>query len=92
MTGFREVPSRKLCRSTSPPHIEVLRRAWEDTLKHCKEVALQLLRDESGQNMVEYALVVALIALAAIVGMQGVATSLSTAFSKISSHLNASIT
>ncbi len=67
-------------------------RQWEDMLKHCNELILQLLRDESGQNMVEYALVVALIALAAVVGMQGVATSLSTAFSKISSHLNASIT
>ena len=42
----------------------------------------RLLRDESGQNMIEYALVAALIALGAIVAMQGVATSLSTAFSK----------
>lgn len=52
----------------------------------------RLLRDESGQNMIEYALVAALIALGAIVAMQGVATSLSTAFSKVSSHLNASVT
>ena len=51
-----------------------------------------LLRDESGQSMIEYALITALIALGAIVAMQGVATSLSTAFSKVSSHLNASIT
>ena len=52
----------------------------------------RLLRDESGQNMIEYALVATLIALGAIVAMQGVATALSTAFSKVSSHLNASVT
>ncbi len=52
----------------------------------------RLLRDESGQNMIEYALVAALIALGAIVAIQGLATSLSTAFSKVSSDLNASVT
>ena len=77
--------------STAARQMIVRAAIWEDMLKHCKDVVLQLLRDESGQNMVEYALVVALIALAAVVGMQGVATSLSTAFSKISSHLNASV-
>ena len=38
------------------------------------------------------ALIAALIALGAIVAMQGLATSLSTAFSKVSSHLDASVT
>lgn len=52
----------------------------------------RLLRDESGQNMIEYALVAALIALGAIVAIQGLATSLSTAFSKVSSQLSASVT
>jgi pilus assembly protein Flp/PilA len=52
----------------------------------------RLQGDESGQNMIEYALVAALIALAAIVAVQGVATSLSTAFSKVSSELSASVT
>jgi len=52
----------------------------------------RLLRDDAGQNMIEYALVAALIALAAIVAIQGVATSLSTAFSKISSELNSATT
>jgi pilus assembly protein Flp/PilA len=52
----------------------------------------RLQEDESGQNMIEYALVAALIALGAIVAIQGVATSLSTAFSKVSSELSASVT
>jgi len=61
-------------------------------LKHAENACRRLLQDESGQNMIEYALVAALIALGAIVAMQGVATSLSTAFSKVSSELNAAIT
>ncbi len=49
-----------------------------------------LLRDESGQDLIEYALVAALIALGAITAMNGLATGLSGAFSKISSTLTAS--
>ena len=49
-----------------------------------------LLRDESGQDLIEYALVAALIALGAITAMRGLATGLSTAFSSISSNLSAS--
>ena len=59
---------------------------------NAKNAWRRLLRDESGQNMIEYALVASLIALAAIVAMQGVATALSTAFSKVSSHLNSAVT
>ncbi len=61
-------------------------------LNNAKNAWRRLLRDESGQNMIEYALVAALIALGAIVAMQGLATSLSTAFSKVSSQLNAAVT
>lgn len=50
-----------------------------------------LLRDESGQDLIEYALVAALIALGAITAMNGVATGLNTAFSKISSQLSAAV-
>ena len=45
------------------------------------------IRDESGQDLIEYALVVSLIALAATVSMGAVATSISTAFAKIGSKL-----
>jgi len=50
-----------------------------------------LLRDESGQDLVEYALVAALIALGAITAMNGVATGLSTAFSTIASDLTSAV-
>jgi len=46
-----------------------------------------LIRDQSGQDLIEYALVVSLIALAATAGMGTVATSISTAFTKIGSKM-----
>ncbi len=46
-----------------------------------------LMRDERGQDLIEYALVVSLIALAATVSMSAVATSISTAFSKVGSKM-----
>jgi len=45
------------------------------------------IEDEQGQDLIEYALVVSLIALAATVSMSAVATSISTAFSKIGSKM-----
>ncbi len=39
-------------------------------------VMLQLLKDESGQDLIEYALVVALIAFAATAGMSQLATAI----------------
>ena len=47
-----------------------------------------LVRDESGQDLIEYALVVALIALAATAGMTSVAGKISTAFTNIGTKLN----
>jgi pilus assembly protein Flp/PilA len=52
----------------------------------------QIWRDENGQDLIEYALVVALIAFAAIAGMGTVATNINQAFSKIGSKLVSSIT
>lgn len=46
-----------------------------------------LIRGEEGQDLVEYALLVALIALAAISGVRHVATAVTTVFSNVSSSL-----
>ncbi len=51
----------------------------------------KIWRDERGQDLIEYALVAALIAFAAVVGMNGVATQINTAFSKIGSKLISAI-
>ncbi len=52
---------------------------------------MNLLRDESGQDLIEYALVAALIALGAIAAMNGVATGISNAFSAVGSDLTAAL-
>ena len=50
-----------------------------------------LLSGDEGQDLVEYALVVALIALAATAGMGKLATALSGAFTSIGSTLTADV-
>lgn len=47
-----------------------------------------LMNREDGQDLVEYALLVCLIALAAITGVKNVATAVSTVFNNISSSLS----
>jgi pilus assembly protein Flp/PilA len=50
------------------------------------------LHDESGQDLVEYALVVALISLGATASMSAVATSISAAFSSVGNKVGTYIT
>lgn len=46
-----------------------------------------LLREDHGQDLIEYALVAALIALAATVGMNSVATNINAAFTSLGTKL-----
>ena len=46
-----------------------------------------LMATEDGQDLVEYALLVSLVALAAIVGVQNVATAVTKVFNNISTSL-----
>ncbi len=46
-----------------------------------------VLADEGGQDLIEYALVVSLIAFAAVAGMNTVAADINTAFSNIGTML-----
>ena len=50
-----------------------------------------LVKSDEGQDLIEYALVVALIAFAATAGMGTLATNINDAFTKIGSKLTASI-
>lgn len=54
-------------------------------------VKAQALREDEGQDLIEYALVVALIAFAATVGMSDVATKINTAFGTIGNKLTNAI-
>ena len=47
----------------------------------------RIIADKSGQDLIEYALVVALIAFAAAAGMTIVATKINTAFTNIGTKL-----
>jgi len=51
-----------------------------------------LIRQVSGQDLVEYALLIALIAFAATAGMGKLATGIKTAFSNISVQLSTNVT
>jgi pilus assembly protein Flp/PilA len=53
---------------------------------------LILHREESGQDLIEYSLLVALIALAAVAGMSTLANNISNAFSTIGSRLSSAAT
>jgi pilus assembly protein Flp/PilA len=47
-----------------------------------------LLRDEQGQDLVEYALLIAFIALACIIGLQNLGTAINQTYNSISSSLS----
>ena len=51
--------------------------------RFCKD----LWQDTQGQDLVEYALMVGMVAVAAVAAMPGLSTSVSTVFSKVSSTL-----
>lgn len=59
-------------------------------------IALELLQrlssEESGQDLIEYALVTALIALGAVAGMNTVADYINNAFGSIGSKLSNAVT
>ena len=50
-------------------------------------VKMRIFQQDSGQDLIEYALVAALIALAATAGMNSVATDINSAFSNIGTKL-----
>jgi len=48
-----------------------------------KKMLTSLLRDESGKGLVEYLLILALVALAATAGMSSLASALNSAFVRV---------
>jgi len=58
-------------------------RFFEEMMKH----PLRLLRDESGATAIEYGLIAALIAVAAIAAFQLVGTNLSSVFNTVATDL-----
>ena len=56
-------------------------------MSNIRETLVRLHREDSGQDLIEYALIAALIALAATVGMGSVAKAINEAFSAIGAKL-----
>ena len=52
------------------------------------EIVAALHREDAGQDLIEYALIAALIALGAVVGMGFVASAINNAFNSIGSKLS----
>ena len=52
-----------------------------------KSLLMRLWKEEEGQDLVEYALLVALVALAATAGMQGLAGAVNNEFTNIGTSL-----
>jgi pilus assembly protein Flp/PilA len=50
-----------------------------------------LHNDESGQDLIEYALVAALIAFGAVAAMNGLSSTINSSFSKIGSKLTSAV-
>jgi len=51
-----------------------------------------ILREEAGQDLIEYVLIIAIIAFAAMVGMNTVASAINTAFSNVGTKLSTNVT
>jgi pilus assembly protein Flp/PilA len=56
-------------------------------MKNYREALMNLLRDDSGQDLIEYALVAGLISLGAIAVMGPIGKTISTIFTNISTNL-----
>ena len=55
------------------------------------ELLKRLRQDESGKDLIEYALIAALIALAAIAGLKSVGTGVGGALNKVATQLNSAL-
>ena len=58
---------------------------------HISSAMTSLVWDESGQDLIEYALVAALIGLAAVASMKNLATSIKNAFTSVGTSLTTNV-
>lgn len=60
-------------------------------MKKIKNVLSDLVKQESGQNLIEYALVAGIIGLGAVVAMGALKNNISSAFNSVGSQLTNSV-
>ncbi len=52
---------------------------------------VNLMQDESGQDLIEYALVAALIGVGAVIALRGLSTKIASAFTTVGTNLTSGI-
>ena len=57
-------------------------------MERFKNLIARLVRDEQGQDLIEYALLATFVALVAIVGAQALGTALNTWYSNVATNVN----
>jgi pilus assembly protein Flp/PilA len=56
-------------------------------MKHAKQAFIHFIQDESGQDLIEYALVAGLIGLGTVAAMTSLSSKIGNAFNSIGSQL-----
>jgi pilus assembly protein Flp/PilA len=60
-------------------------------MKNMKRMVAAFLQDESGQDLIEYALVAALVGLGAIVAMRGLSNAIGNSFNGVGNALTTAV-
>lgn len=60
-------------------------------MKNMKQLLNNLINEDSGQDLIEYALVAALVGLGAVAAMRGLSGSIGGAFTSIGSTLTSAV-
>jgi len=60
-------------------------------MKKIKQAFLSFMKDESGQDLIEYALVAGLIGLGAVAAMSGLSGKIGNAFNSVGNNLTNSV-
>jgi len=72
------------------PHRSLQPAIGENTM-NIKQIFTALVSDESGQDLVEYALVVALIALGSVATMKALGTTINSLFTAVNTNLSTAV-
>lgn len=70
---------------------ETLKRGETKQMKNMKQLLNNLVVEESGQDLIEYALVAALVGLGAVAAMKGLSNSIGNTFNGIGTQLTTSV-
>lgn len=77
--------------SSAPPQAGVSMDDPEASMNRIMGLLQALYIDESGQDLIEYALIATLVALVAITGMNSLASSITSEYNSITSRFGAAV-